>query len=48
MSEPTNARAQHADLRAISAAAIALWVIVLAGLAYGVIQTLSKVGALFS
>ena len=35
------------ELRVTSAAAIALWVIVVAGLAYGVIQTLSKVGALF-
>ena len=35
------------DLRMTSAAAVALWVIVLAGLTYGVVQTLSKVGALF-
>jgi hypothetical protein len=35
------------DLKVTSAAAIALWVIVAAGLTYGVVQTLSKVGALF-
>lgn len=35
------------ELRITTAMAVALWVIVVAGLAYGVSQTLSKVGALF-
>jgi hypothetical protein len=35
------------ELRITTAMALALWVIVVAGLAYGVIQTLSKVSALF-
>jgi hypothetical protein len=36
------------DLRITTVSAIALWAIVIAGLTYGVVQTLSKVGALFS
>ncbi len=36
------------DIRFAEARAIALWILVLAGLAYGVVMTLSKVVDLFA